>query len=56
MVTSSYGAVFSLPATCRPALPVPRIAHRPATADSSLSRDVYGNISSYFHVTEPHGC
>ncbi|EUA44549.1 transglutaminase-like superfamily protein [Mycobacterium xenopi 4042] len=48
------GAVFSLPATCRPALPVPRIAHRPATADSSLSRDVYGNISSYFHVTEPH--
>lgn len=26
----------------------------PAPADSSTSRDTYGNISSYFHVTEPH--
>lgn len=26
----------------------------PAPADSSVSRDVYGNVSSYFHVTEPH--
>ena len=26
----------------------------PEAADSSTSRDVYGNISSYFHVTERH--
>jgi transglutaminase-like putative cysteine protease len=26
----------------------------PAAADSSTSRDAYGNISSYFHVTERH--
>ncbi|WP_201368431.1 transglutaminase domain-containing protein, partial [Mycobacterium intracellulare] len=35
-----------------------RVAHRliiePAPADSSTSTDTYGNISSYFHVTEPH--
>jgi transglutaminase-like putative cysteine protease len=34
------------------------VAHRltidPAAADSSTSTDSYGNISSYFHVTEPH--
>lgn len=26
----------------------------PEAADSSVSRDAYGNTSSYFHVTEPH--
>jgi transglutaminase-like putative cysteine protease len=26
----------------------------PKAADSSTSRDAYGNVSSYFHVTEPH--
>ena len=35
------------------------VAHRltiePAPADQSTSTDTYGNISSYFHVTEPHG-
>jgi transglutaminase-like putative cysteine protease len=34
------------------------VAHRlhidPAPGDSSTSLDGYGNISSYFHVTEPH--
>ncbi|GAB4930015.1 hypothetical protein MAHJHV35_46520 [Mycobacterium avium subsp. hominissuis] len=33
------------------------VAHRltidPAPAESSTSTDCYGNISSYFHVTEP---
>jgi transglutaminase-like putative cysteine protease len=55
VVTSSYGRGFLTPRDS------PRqrcIAHRliiePAPSDSSTSRDSYGNISSYFHVTEPH--
>ncbi len=55
VVTSSYGRGFLTP---RDSLRQRCIAHRlivePAPTDSSTSRDVYGNISSYFHVTEPH--
>lgn len=55
VVTSSYGRGFLTP---RDSLRQRRIAHRltvePTPTDSSTSRDSYGNISSYFHVTEPH--
>lgn len=55
VVTSSYGRGFLTP---RDSLRQRCIAHEliidPAPADSSTSRDTYGNISSYFHVTEPH--
>jgi transglutaminase-like putative cysteine protease len=55
IVTSSYGRGFLTPRD----LPRQRcVAHRldinPAPADISTSVDGYGNISSYFHVTEPH--
>ncbi|BBY08334.1 transglutaminase family protein [Mycobacterium noviomagense] len=55
VVTSSYGRGFLTPRD----LPGQRcLAHElriePAPADSSTSRDVYGNVSCYFHVTEPH--
>ncbi|GAB1811180.1 transglutaminase family protein [Mycobacterium sp. MUNTM1] len=56
VVTSSYGRGFLTP---RDSLRQRCVAHRliidPAPADSSTSEDSYGNISSYFHVTEPHG-
>ena len=32
----------------------PRLRIDPEPADSSTSRDAYGNLSSYFHVTERH--
>lgn len=55
IVTSSYGRGFLTP---RDSQRQRCIAHEliiePAPADSSTSVDVYGNISSYFHVTEPH--
>lgn len=55
VVTSSYGRAFLTP---RDSLRQRCIAHRlviePTPADSSTSRDTYDNISSYFHVTEPH--
>lgn len=55
VVTSSYGRGFLTP---RDSLRQRCVAHElivdPAPADSSTSRDTYGNISSYFHVTEPH--
>ncbi|WP_156296358.1 transglutaminase family protein [Mycobacterium paragordonae] len=55
VVTSSYGRGFLTP---RDSLRQHCVAHEliidPAPADSSTSRDTYGNISSYFHVTEPH--
>jgi len=55
IVTSSYGRGFLTP---RDSLRQRRVAHQltiePAPADSSTSTDTYGNISSYFHVTEPH--
>jgi transglutaminase-like putative cysteine protease len=55
VVTSSYGRGFLTPRD----LPHQRcLSHElviePEAADSSTSRDVYGNISSYFHVTERH--
>jgi len=55
VVTSSYGRGFLTP---RDLLRQRCVAHQlniePAPTDSSPSRDVYGNISSYFHVTQPH--
>jgi transglutaminase-like putative cysteine protease len=55
VVTSSYGRGFLSP---RESLRQHCVAHRltidPAASDSSTSIDGYGNISSYFHVTEPH--
>ncbi|BBX38892.1 transglutaminase family protein [Mycobacterium simiae] len=55
VVTSSYGRGFLTP---RDSQRQRCIAHRltidPVPADSSTSVDGYGNISSYFHVTEPH--
>lgn len=55
VVTSSYGRGFLTP---RDLPRQRRLAHelhiQPPPADSSTSRDAYGNISSYFHVTEPH--
>ncbi len=55
VVTSSYGRGFLTPRD----LPRQRcVDHRlliePSPADSSISRDSYGNIGSYFHVTVPH--
>ena len=54
-MTSSYGRGFLTP---RDSLRQRCIAHRldidPAPSDSSTSLDAYGNISSYFHLTEPH--
>lgn len=54
-VTSSYGRGFLTPRD----LPWQRcLSHHltidPEAADSSTSRDAYGNVSSYFHVTERH--
>jgi transglutaminase-like putative cysteine protease len=55
VVTSSYGRGFLTP---RDSQRQRCIAHEliiePAPTDSSTSVDVYGNISSYFHITEPH--
>ncbi len=54
-VTSSYGRGFLTPRDS----PGQRcLSHRllidPEPTDSSTSRDAYGNMSSYFHVTERH--
>jgi transglutaminase-like putative cysteine protease len=55
VVTSSYGRGFLTP---RDSLRQRCVAHQliiePAPGDSSTSEDTYGNISSYFHVSEPH--
>jgi transglutaminase-like putative cysteine protease len=55
IVTSSYGRGFLTP---RDLAGQRCLSHKlriePAPADRSTSRDVYGNISSYFHVTTPH--
>ena len=54
-VTSSYGRGFLTP---RESGGQRCLSHRllidPEPTDSSTSRDVYGNMSSYFHVTERH--
>ncbi len=55
VVTSSYGRGFLTP---RDSTRQRCLSHElivdPEPADSSTSRDVYGNVSSYFHVTEHH--
>jgi transglutaminase-like putative cysteine protease len=54
-VTSSYGRAFLTP---RELPGQRRLYHElliePDAADSSTGRDAYGNISSYFHVLQPH--
>lgn len=55
VVTSSYGRGFLTPRdSARQRCLSHELLIEPEAADSSTSRDVYGNISSYFHVTEPH--
>jgi transglutaminase-like putative cysteine protease len=55
VVTSSYGRGFLTP---RDSSLQRCLSHDlqvdPEPADSSTSRDVYGNLSSYFHVTHRH--
>jgi transglutaminase-like putative cysteine protease len=55
VVTNSYGRGFLTPHnSVRQRCRSHELLIEPNAADSSTSRDVYGNISSYFHVTEPH--
>ena len=55
VVTSSYGRGFLTPRdTARQRCLSHELVIEPEAADSSTSRDAYGNISSYFHVTERH--
>src|ERR1700761_3634867 len=55
IVTSSYGRGFLTPRDlARQRCLDHRLLIEPTPADSSTSRDNYGNISSYFHVTAPH--
>ena len=55
VVTSSYGRGFLTPRdTDRQRCLSHRLGIDPEPADSSTSRDAYGNVSSYFHVTEHH--
>jgi transglutaminase-like putative cysteine protease len=54
-VTSSYGRGFLTPRDSpRQRCLSHELKIEPEAADSSTSRDQYGNISSYFHVTERH--
>jgi transglutaminase-like putative cysteine protease len=54
-VTSSYGRGFLTPRDSnRQRCLSHELVLDPEAADSSTSRDGYGNISSYFHVTERH--
>ncbi|MCV7283289.1 transglutaminase family protein [Mycolicibacterium flavescens] len=54
-VTSSYGRGFLTPRdSARQRCLSHELVVDPVAADSSTSRDVYGNVSSYFHVTERH--
>ncbi len=55
VVTSSYGRGFLTPRNLdRQRCLSHELYIQPAPADSSTSRDTYGNVSTYFHVTEPH--
>lgn len=55
VVTSSYGRGFLVPReTPRQRCRTHSLTVDPEPADSSTSRDGYGNISSYFHVMAPH--
>ena len=54
-VTSSYGRGFLTPRdSTRQRCLTHELVIEPEAGDSSTSRDGYGNLSSYFHVTEPH--
>jgi len=54
-VTSSYGRGFLTPRdSSRQRCLSHELLIDPEAADSSTSRDAYGNVSSYFHVTERH--
>ena len=55
VVTSSYGRGFLTPRDTPQQRCLSHALHiDPEPADSSTSRDAYGNMSSYFHVTERH--
>ena len=55
VVTSSYGRGYLTPRnSARQRCVAHRLLIEPAPGDVSTSQDCYGNISSYFHVTEPH--
>ena len=55
IVSSSYGRGFLTPRdSARQRCLSHELVIEPDAADSSTSRDVYGNISSYFHVTQRH--
>ncbi len=55
VVTSSYGRGHLTPRdTDRQRCLANSLDIDPEPADRSTSRDVYGNVSSYFHVTERH--
>jgi transglutaminase-like putative cysteine protease len=55
VVTSSYGRGFLTPRdSARQRCLSHELVIEPEAADSSTSRDIYGNVSSYFHVTERH--
>lgn len=54
-VTNSYGRGFLTPRdSARQRCLIHELLIDPEAADSSTSRDPYGNVSSYFHVTERH--
>ena len=54
-VTSSYGRGFLTPRdSARQRCVSHELMIDPEAADRSTSRDGYGNVSSYFHVTERH--
>lgn len=54
-VTSSYGRGFLTPRdTARQRCVSHELLIDPEATDRSTSRDGYGNVSSYFHVTERH--
>jgi transglutaminase-like putative cysteine protease len=55
VVTSSYGRGFLTPRDSAGQRCLSNeLVIEPAAADCSTSRDVYGNIGSYFHVTQRH--
>ncbi len=55
VVTSSYGRGFLTPRDSARQRCLSHALHiDPEPTDSSTSRDAYGNLSSYFHVTERH--
>ncbi len=55
VVTSSYGRGFLTPRdTPRQRCLNHELRIEPPPADSSISRDAYGNVSTYFHITQAH--